>query len=141
MKQEIIHRKILFEKLQNGIVKWLDQYDSGIIVETASMGGMGDGYELAIQECAIETMRNLKHIELPESDEEFSDLVKEASKQAADKLDGFHGFSGSQVGASRNLAAIFWRQTPEKALETLPDKERILRMKKGSNGMAKLIKD
>lgn len=141
MKQDIIHRKILFEKLEKTIIKWLSDYDNGIIVNTVSMGGFGDGYELALQECAIEAMRNLQGIDVPEENEKFVEILNTAVDKAANKLDDEHGFSGAQVGAAKNIAAVFWKQTPERAIKMLPDEERILKMQKDEYGMAKIIRE
>jgi DNA-binding protein YbaB len=47
------------ENMTKEISKWLSDYDSGKEVESVSMGGICEGYEIAIQDCAIEIMRNL----------------------------------------------------------------------------------
>lgn len=138
MKTKALTRKILFEKSNKDIREWLYNYDSGLIVKSVSMGGLGTGYELTIQECAIETMRNLAELELPEDDTEFSKAVMNASDKAADDLDKIHGFSGAQVGASKNIAAVFWKQTPEKGIKSAPP-ERIIQLQKGKDGMAIII--
>lgn len=121
------------------ISKWLSDYDNGNEVESVSMGGMGHGYECAIQDCAIETLRALPEVP-PEDKQEFRDVIENASNHAVRVLDGVHGFSGAQVGAAKNMASVFWRQTPTKGLDMIrnSDPERIIKIVKGENGHPKI---
>lgn len=123
------------------IRKWLSDYEDGIEIESVDMGGMGDRYESAIQECAIETMRNLPN-DVPEDTDQFSNAIKLSSDYAVKILNGFHGFSGAQVGAAGNMAAVFFRKTPEKALESMrnSDPHRIIKIKKGANNRPEIIR-
>jgi len=123
---ENLKRKTMNTELKNHI----EAYDKGKEVQSVEMGGISNGYEIAIQELAIETMRNLLDIEVPIDDEKFVHWVSIASNKAVSMLDKNHGFSGAQVGASKNISAIYWRKTPEGALDSLPDKERIMKIKK-----------
>lgn len=136
---EILTRRILFEKVEKSLKNWLADYTSGIIVNTVSMGGMGDGYELVLQECAIETMINLQSISVPKTNEEVVEILNAAVDKAVDKLDDIHGFSGAQVGAAKNIAAVFWRLTPEEGMKKVQS-ERIIQIYKGSDGMARMVK-
>jgi hypothetical protein len=139
MAGELLTRRILFEKVEKSLKNWLVDYDNGITMNTVSMGGFGDGYEMALQECAIEAMRNLQNTSVPDSQEEFVEFLNEAIDKAADKLDATHGFSGAQVGAAKNIAAVFWKQTPDVGIKKAPA-ERIIQIYKGSDGMVKIIK-
>lgn len=116
--------------------KWIADYDNGNTMESVSMGGISDGYEAVIQDCAIETMRNLQMITLPEDKEAFGAAVEVAADAAVELLDKKHGFSGAQVGAAKNMAAVFWRQTPEKGIEMMKkqDPERIIKIRKADDG-------
>lgn len=118
------------------LTKWLDDYDNGKEVESVEMGGISDGYEMAIQDCAIEIIRALVMVNPPEQKEAFSSVVSIAADSAVDLLDKKHGFSGAQVGAAKNLAAVFWRQTPIIGLEKMrqQDPDRIIRIRKSENG-------
>lgn len=120
---------------------WIADFDRGAIVETVSMGGMGTGYEAAIQDCAIETMRSLVEEEVPEEDAKFAQIVTEIADKAAFKLDDKHGFSGAQVGAAKNIAAVFWKKTPEVGLEMMRAKDptRILKMRKADDDSIEFI--
>jgi hypothetical protein len=120
--------------------KHVESFDNGEEVKTVIMGGICDGYEMAIQELAIETMRILMLISIPEKQEDFSSAVSLASDSAIDMLDKKHGFSGAQVGASKNLSAIYWKQTPSGALAKMKDEDRIITISKTANGGIKLSK-
>jgi hypothetical protein len=123
---------------------YISDYDEGKEMTSVEMGGISQGYEIAIQECAIEIMRSLQSIALPlpEDKESFSNIVSISADSAVDALDKIHGFSGAQVGAAKNIAAIFWKQTPEKALKMMEDKDpsRLMTIKKGDDGNLVLIK-
>lgn len=123
--------------------QWLSDYDSGKRMKTVSMGGLGNGYECAIHDCAIETMRNLQEVEIPVDKKEFNSVVEKAGEQACAKLRVVHGFSGAQVGAAKNMAAIFWNKTPSVAVKQMEehDKERIIEVWKGENNLANVSSD
>lgn len=116
--------------------KWIADYDNGNTMESVSMGGISDSYEAAIQDCAIETMRNLQMIALPEDKEAFGAAVEVAADAAVELLDKKHGFSGAQVGAAKNMAAVFWRHTPEKGIEMMKkrDPDRIIKIRRADDG-------
>jgi len=116
------------------LMKYVESFDNGDEVHTAIMGGIVEGYEIAIQDLAIETMRTLMMLTIPEKTEDFSAAVSFASENAVSLLDKKHGFSGAQVGASKKLSAIFWRKGPTKALESLTDEDRKITMHKTDNG-------
>ena len=124
------------------LTQWISDYDSGKVMESVSMGGLGDGYEIAIQDCAVEIIRGLQGIEVPEKDEDFRKQFESVSNEVATRLDKKHGFSGAQVGAAKNIAAVFWRKTPEVGIQTMKDQdaERIIHIQKGTNETPTLIK-
>lgn len=99
------------------------------------MGGISNGYEAAIQDCAIDIMKSLSSIEVPKERQEFSAIVGSCTDDAVNRLDGKYGFSGAQVGAAKNLASVFWRQSPIKGLQMMKDQdiERIIKISKGDN--------
>lgn len=136
----ILQRVILFEKTQKSLVTWISDYDKGTIVKSIEMGGMGEGYELAIQECLIEILRSLQHLKPSEEPESFTVEVKDATNKAVAKLDETFGFSGAQVSAAQSLASFIWRNTLEKAFKEISE-ERIIKIFKSKNGTARLIKE
>jgi len=121
--------------------KWIEDYDNMKEVETVEMGGISQRYECAIQDLAIEIMRNLQLIKIPEIKEDFSEFIKISSDAAVDLLDGKYGFSGAQADAAKNLAAIFWNKTPEVGIQMMmkQDPDRVIKIKKGENDLPKLI--
>ncbi len=123
--------------------KWIEDYDAGNEMTSVSMGGISKGYEEAIQILAIEAMRNLQIIEMPIDRDEFSTIVNCAVDAAASFLDKKHGFSGAQVGAAKNMAAVFWRQTPEKGIQMMKDSnpDRLILIKKSTDSSAVVISD
>lgn len=106
--------------------EWLARWDAGDIVWTIEMGGMGPGYEQAIQVTAMEMVRWLL--------KDRTDAAQFADEKRfpilRDRMDGDlfaengplkgMGLSGGQVGAARNLACVIYRDGPD---ATLTDEE------------------
>ncbi|MFN7301822.1 MAG: hypothetical protein ACK5U7_10150 [Bacteroidota bacterium] len=90
----------------------LAAWDAGKPVVTIEMGGMGDGYEHAIQSLAFEIIRTWQHT-VPQG-EEITDerwrLMGIDRDGIVARMDKEHGFSGAQVGAASNLAACVVRR-------------------------------
>jgi len=101
------------------VQEWIADLDSGKRVKSVSMGGLGKGYELAIQNCAVETLRGIAGKEVPEELDEYKSMIRAASDEAVSKLDKAHGFSGAQVGVANNIVSVFWRQSPTKGIEMM----------------------
>ena len=108
--------------------EWIEALDKGEVIESVTMGGISEGYEKAIQSLSVEIVRNLIAHDVPKEDDRFKALVGLTKERAVDILDGIHGFSGAQVGAATNLAAIVWRRGPESFQDV---KDRIIKIKKG----------
>lgn len=123
------------------LTQWISDYDNGQIMQSVDMGGMGAGYEKAIQSCAVEIMRNLAGKEVPEEIEEFREILGGSVNEAVAKLNKEFGFSGAQAGAAQNLAAIFWRKSPEGGIKSMQDIDpsRVMKIKKGIDGNVELI--
>lgn len=119
------------------LIKHVESFDNGEEVKTVIMGGITNGYEVAIQELAIEIMRTLALIKVPKEDEGVSLTVSVACDEAVDLLDKKYGFSGAQVGAAKNIATIYWRKTPSVALAQMEsiDNNRIITIKNTPNGI------
>jgi hypothetical protein len=102
------------DEVKSMLVEW----DSGRIVWTLEMGGMGPGYEQALQICMIEICRAA--IKEPrrqdETDQQYSDRFKVLRDKVVHEIDSMcGGFSGAQVGAATQLAYRFVTDGPEKA--------------------------
>jgi len=115
----------------------LAAWDAGHEVETIEMGGMGDGYEMAIQRVAFELMRALRddpvlsainakvgdHEAFPP---EFSRMLDERIMALDAKQDDgsytIGGLSGAQAGAAKNMAVNLTRHGWDNARNQVPDR-------------------
>lgn len=122
----------------NSVDEALAAWDRGDEVETVEMGGMGDGYEMAIQCVAFELLRGIQ------ADEELKRAIVETSKgerfppEVTEKLDALTlaadakdpetgryklgGLSGAQAGAAQNLALTFISRGFDAARSEVPDR-------------------
>lgn len=82
------------------IVARLAKWDSGESVWTLDMGGLGPGYEQAIQVLTIEMLRDALALPLLATDVP----AMEKWGDAAAHRTNHNGYSGAQVGAARWLA-------------------------------------
>lgn len=94
----------------------LRRWDAGETIWTVEMGGLGPGYEQAIQILAIEIVRD--HLDQPLPNESTWQTWGDATVARIDQPDanGHHscgGFSGGQVGAAKHLALGWLRDGPE----------------------------
>lgn len=96
--------------VDDALAKW----DAGEVVFSVSMGGLGPGYEMAIQGLAFELMREFRKIVNWES-KDYITPISNPIIERCDKLP-WGGFSGAQVGAAINLAAIVCRRGYRAAL-------------------------
>lgn len=99
--------------------QWLAKWDAGEVVPTIEMGGLGPGYEQAIQITAAEILRLLIEEGAPRDDgdeltrwwAEHRDIFTEVilNRPVVDQL----GITGAQWGAAMNLAANIYRRGTE----------------------------
>ena len=100
----------------------LKQWDDGDVVWTIEMGGLGPGYEQAIQVGVIELCRRIKDLELPDSSEEdengrnkLNEFLDAHLHKVCRDVETLDGLSGAQAGAIKNLAYNYytygWRDT------------------------------
>ena len=96
---------------------WLDQWDAGHTVWTIEMGGLGPGYEQAIQITVAEILRHLLVAKYDASKWEDGEEWKR-DRDAIEQM-GYKnpiikklGLSGAQWGAALNLAALLYRKGP-----------------------------
>lgn len=121
------------------LIKHVEDFDNGKEVKTVEMGGISDDYEIAIQKLAIEIMRIIMHIKVPKNQKDFIALLDNAERVAFENVK-YYGYSGAQVGAAKNLAAVYYKQTPSKALLMMNDLTRIIIMSKSKSGQVTLSK-
>ena len=122
----------------NSVEEALAAWDRGDEVETVEMGGLGEGYEMAIQCVAFELMRALTtepdlirmNAETPNNGkfpDAFGDRLDEivASLDPYDEAAGRYalgGLSGCQVGAAKSMAINFTRHGWDNAREQVPER-------------------
>lgn len=100
----------------------LAAWDANEIVSTIEMGGLGPGYEQAIQLLVFELIRDLADKPLPQTkDEQYS--WGDPTVHRCDHLAG--GFSGAQVGAAKQVAYRAIRDGWAKMLESIPQDRKI----------------
>lgn len=91
------------------------------------LGGLGPGYEQCIQIMGFEMLRYLvdNNVVIDWDDETSVKTAYEAAEESIKPIISKLGVSGGQFGAARNLAAVFYRNGPIKAMEMAPDDRRI----------------
>ena len=106
----------------------LRRWDAGELIWTIEMGGMGPGYEQAIQVLAIEIVRDEIDKPLPTKDlREWGDAtVSRIDYKLPDGSYSCGGFSGAQVGAAKQLAFHWLRDGVAATLNQVEDDRRIL---------------
>ncbi len=83
--------------MRDDVKQSLEEWDAGTSVYTISMGGLGPGYEQAIQILVMELLRD---------DQPHNDRLLAWGDVVISRIDkAMGGYTGAQVGAARNLAA------------------------------------
>ena len=103
----------------------IEHWDNGYTVWTIEMGGMGPGYEQAIQLLFIELVRD--HIGKPLPTDDLYDTWGNDTVRRIDQSCG--GFSGAQVGAAKQIAYRMLRDGPQQFKESIP-KDRCIQVSK-----------
>lgn len=125
-----------YERYPKTCQEWLDKWDAGESVWSVEMGGLGPGYEQAIQITAVEFLRSFVNGGFDskkfKSDEEYRKecwVVVESSENVKECVSRL-GLSGAQYGAAQNIAVVFWRKTPAVALADVAIKNRKIQVSK-----------
>lgn len=110
------------------------QWDNGLPVRTVELGGLGPGYEQAIQILVMELLRDEKDHDLPVTREE-QEKWGEATITRTDEWVG--GYSGAQVGAAKSLAYRMLRDGYEETIESMRqhDADRVILVAKRFPGV------
>jgi hypothetical protein len=103
------------------IKNMLEAWDSGRSVWTIEMGGLGPGYEQALQICMVEICRAA--LKEPRQETETDDLYQVRFMALCDKVvreidTKCGGFSGAQVGAANQLAFRFVRDGIQESFDS-----------------------
>jgi hypothetical protein len=115
------------ESVDDALAKW----DAGETVFTVEMGGLGPGYEMAIQGLAFELMREFKGF-TEWDDDEARKTLEPARDAVMGKLNNepWAGFSGAQVGAATNLAACVCKRGYRAAMRDPAVADRLIQVSK-----------
>lgn len=120
---------------------WLAAWDEGGPIWSVEMGGIGPGYEQAIQVTAAEILRfmteeGMDTVNWENTDGWAKDRERIEKAAFANPLIEQLGLSGAQYGAAVNLAAIFHKRGPRDALSDQAVKDRLILVSKPSPAFA-----
>lgn len=101
----------------------LRRWDAGQSVFTVEMGGLGPGYEQAIQILVFEIIREHigQHKPLPKPGTSANGWMDSCAHRVSETAGGF---SGAQVGAAKNLAYYYLKDGYAKTLESFKEKDK-----------------
>lgn len=117
------------------IEEWLERWDSGRTVWSISMGGLGPGYEQAIQVTVAEIIRHM--IAEKYAIATWEDDV--TRKRDITKIEAWSfkhepitklGLSGAMWGAAQNLASMLYRHGPVSVMKDERVKDRHIQVSK-----------
>jgi hypothetical protein len=112
----------------------LAAWDAGESIFTVEMGGIGPGYEMAIQGLAFELMRVFIAARLPPHGVELTEFQRDQIQKLIDGVvhrfnsEPWGGFSGAQVYAATNIAAAVVRRGYRTALRDDVVKDRLIQV-------------
>ncbi len=105
----------------------LRKWDNGETLQSIEMGGIGPGYEQAIQVGIFEVCRDLLDKTLPEEKEELNALFDNTIHRTIKRVGGLlDGLSGAQAGAIKQVAYRFLSKGYEETVMTIPKDRMIL---------------
>jgi len=114
-------------EIKQEIKQWVEDILSDKEVETVSMGGMGEGYENAIQQIILVSLAKIAEDDAVVDEDDFSKYIDLIVDSVVHKLND--GYSGSQVGASKNFVSVVFRNGVKSAFDKMreSDPERIIK--------------
>jgi len=112
------------ETAADALAKW----DANESIFSVEMGGLGPGYEMAIQGLAFEMIRDLQGIDWAADD--APDRAQEITDATVSRCNAlpWGGFSGAQVGAAANIACITSRKGYRAAITDPAVKDRLIQV-------------
>lgn len=137
--EEAEHREI--ESYGRDAADWLARWDAGKGVWSIEMGGLGPGYEQAIQMTAAEVLRHLldaKYDHAAWSDTEVWQRDRKAIETAgfSNEIIKALGLSGAQWGAAVSIATKLYMDGPRKIMNEPSIKDRHIQVSRTFPGMA-----
>lgn len=131
--EEHEHREI--EQYGTDAADWLKRWDEDKGNWSISMGGIGPGYEQAIQITCAEVLRDMLAKGYDSSKWDTEDTWKKDLEQI--RAAGFKnpkiealGLSGAQWGAAVNLASMFYRKGPRAVMNDARVKDRHIQVRR-----------
>jgi hypothetical protein len=120
------------DQIPETVKEALSMWDADETVFTVEMGGLGPGYEQALQICAFEIMREFVDEEEARepSDEWWKEKGSARRDAAVHRIDENLGLSGAQVGAATNLAFCVLQRGYREALRDDAVKDRLIQVNK-----------
>lgn len=113
------------QKFTETLDEVLKRWRSGDVIWTAELGGMGPGYEQAIQVLLFEICAGWKGETPTESSYADGGAFGKHVDETVHALTTW-GFSGAQVGAAKHTAFQFLTKGYSEMMNTLPDDRRIM---------------
>lgn len=109
----------------------LERWDGGDTISTVEMGGLGPGYEQAIQLLAVEIVRDNITAAVPkEAPTDWGETTLRRLEEAEKNGRAKHmGFSGAQFGGARNLAYAWLTRGTTAVQQEVPIGRRIIASK------------
>jgi hypothetical protein len=118
-----------YDPIPETVAEALAKWDAGETVFTVEMGGLGRGYEMAIQGLAFELMRALDgKMEDGKPWHEYEPIIGPIVSECYERPWG--GFSGAQVGAAKNLVGHVVLKGYRKALRNPAVAGRLIQVSK-----------
>lgn len=117
---------------------WLDRWDRGRSVFSIEMGGMGPGYEQAIQITVAEMIRYMLEAEGEPQWDEKKKLEaywkRLESSMFENETVSSLGLSGAQFGAAKSLSAFLYRHGPRHVMNDERVKDRHIQVQRDFPG-------
>ncbi len=113
----------------------IEWWDEGRSLFSVELGGLGPGYEQAIQITGIELIRQFKDTKIDWEKEEQVEQVNQDMNDYGHSCEVMKklGLSGAQFGAAKNMACLFIRQGWENGMNLAP-KDRHIQISKNFPG-------
>ncbi len=118
-----ISETVEFKLHPQSLEEAIEQWDSGKSLFSVEMGGLGPGYEQALQIAGMELIRGFKDAEIDWEDEDRLKALGDEMNEYmwADATVKGLRLRGAQADAAKNIACVFIRNGWEKGLEMAPE--------------------
>ena len=112
-------------KYPKNVKEAVEKWDKGETLWSIEMGGLGPGYEQAIQLLFIEILRDHGQDDIPDNEIVLQNWYKTFGNDTVHRInETAGGYSGAQVGAAKELAYKFMKDGWEKVMAVKKIKDR-----------------